>query len=435
MQNDLQKQHYQNCIAFIIIYTLTGIMVGLIYDILITYLMTISPDTAKGMASYMGAAAFAASALTAMVPKIGYKKIMIAAPLTMAAALVLISYSINNWLINIAVFCLITGATVFDVILAPYIATYTTTADRTSFFTKTSYSNVVGIILGTLIGGPMTVWIFSKKLSMSYYQAKLLTSNIKSLNFEQLSNYIASYRTILLGFALISILILIPLLFIKESADDYKTEPKTENSKINSLSPLLSKYVVLFLVYTVLGRFAASLIAPNVSVYLTDIGIDRATVSLLGMLQYTAILILMPFAAKIAGKFGQVNTVAFICLVSVPFMIVLANGYNYGNNTELIVGSALFFRSGLANTTIPVINSLTMELVSKNHRALYASLVFVAQGLAQISAGVFAKYYLFNTAHGYASAYYYAAGLYIVAHVMLFAVFTKKYNRTQDLPC
>ena len=435
MQKDLQKQHYQNCIAFIIIYTLTGIMVGLIYDILITYLMTISPGAAKGIASYMGAAAFAAAALAALVPKIGYKKIMISAPIIIAASLILVSYSRNNWLISMAVFFLITGTTVFDVMLAPYIATYTADSNRTSFLTKACYSNVLGVILGTLVGGPMIVWIFSTKLNIGYYDAKLMTSSLKSLNLQQLSYYVDSYRAVLLGFAVISIFMLLPIISIKESAEDYRTEPNVESCQTTRFSPLLNKYIVLFLVYTLISRFAASLIVPNVSIYLTDIGVDRAAVSMLGMLQYTAILIFMPFSARIVRKLGQVNTVVFICLVSVPFMIILANGYSYGNSVQLVVGGALFFRAGLVNTTVPVVTSLTMELVSRNHRSLYASLVFVTQGLAQIAAGVFTKYYLFNTTHGYASAYYYAAMLYIIAHVMLLAVFSNKYNRTQDLQC
>ncbi len=435
MQEHIQKRHYNNCIAFIVIYTLTGVMSGLIYDILITYLMTISPEAAKSIASYMGAAAFAASALTALTSKTGYRKILLSAPIAIAVSLVLVSYSVKPWLISMAVFFLITGTTVFDVILAPYIAAYTTNANRTSFFTKTSYASIVGIISGTLAGGPIIVWIFSKKLGITYYEAKLLTSSIKDMNPEQLLYYIASYRMVLLGFAVVSILMLIPALSIKESREDYQIEQDVEDNRVSLQSTLMNKYIVLFLVYTAIGRFAASLIVPYVSIYLTDIGIDRAAVSVLSMLQYLAILIFMPFSAKITGKIGQVNTIAFICLISVPFMFILGNGYNYGSSVEIIVGAALFFRAGLANTVAPVTNSFTMELVSKIYRPLFASLVFVTQGIAQISAGLFTKYYLFNTGHGYANAYYYAAALYILAHVMLLAVFSKKYNRTQDLQC
>lgn len=435
MQQISQNRHYRNCMAFIFIYAITGIIAGLIFDILVTYLMAVSPEAGKGIASYMGAATFAAAALTALAPKTGYKKIMLLCPIIIAAALVLITYSMNHWLISIAILFLITGSTVFDVMLAPYIAAYTAAADRTAFFTKASYANVAGIILGTLTGGPLIVWIFSRKLGMGYNQAKLMTATIKGLNLEQFACYIDSYRAVLMGFAVIALLMLLPVLLIRESAEDYKAEPKHSEKQTGSFAAPVNKYVVIFLVYTILSRFGASLIAPNVSAYLTDIGIDRATVSMIGMLQYMAILIIMPFSAKIAAKLGQVNTIALICFVSVPFMLVLANGYNYGDNVELIVGTALFFRAGLANTTIPAVTSLTMELVSKNHRSLYASLVFITQGLAQISAGFFAKYFLFNTAQGYATAYYYTAGLYIAAHVLLLAVFSKKYNRTSDIQC
>jgi MFS family permease len=171
------------------------------------------------------------------------------------------------------------------------------------------------------------------------------------------------------------------------------------------------------------------------STYLTDIGIVRAAISIIMTLQDIAILLFLPFSTRIAGRFGKVSAIALVSFATIPFMIILANGYNYGGNTELIAGGALLVRAGFANISGPIVSSLTMELVDKNYRSVYASLIYVVTGLAQIPAGTFTKYYLFNTAHGYANAYFYAIALYIAANIMFISVFAQKYNKNPELEC
>lgn len=433
MQDRFEKRYRDNCVIYILIYAFIGMMTGLIFDALITFLMTVSPDTAKSMASYMGIATFAASSIAILAPKAGYKRIIIFAAIVTSASLAAISYVQNQWLISACLFLLMTGITLFDVILSPYIATYTAAASRTSFMTKASCASVLGTIIGTFAGGPMIVLLFSKKLNIPYNAAKILTQDISSFSFGYYSGYIDAHRIVMMVFAAASILILIPAFSIRESVGDHASHAKEKQS--SGLPELLNKYVVLFLIYTILSRFAASLIAPYVSVYLTKIGINRAAVSMLATLQYLSALVFMASSGKLVKKIGQIYAIAALCLASVPFMLILANGHRFGSQVELIVGTALFFRAGLANAAVPVTNSLTMELVPKKSWALYASLVFMMQSTAQIFAGLFTKLYLFNNTSGYADAYYYAAILYITAHGMLLAAFSKRYNCSERAEC
>lgn len=430
MQEQFQKRHYHNCISYIMIYAIVGILTGLMFDALFTFLLLIAPGTARGIASYMGIATLGAAFLAIFAPKLGYKKIMIVAVLCITVSLMVIVYSQHSRLLILALIFLMTGITLFDVIFAPFLAAHSTSVNRTSLFTKASLASILGLILGTSIGGPIIVWIFSKKLEVSYHNALLLTKKISALTLEQYQYYMSSNRIVLLIFAVISLLMLFPILLIKESQKDYKNESEIKASPKLAFSVLMNKYALVFLVYTIIGRFAATLIAPQVSIYLTKIGINRASISLLGTLSYVAILIFTACSPRIVRKLGTVYAIAFFGLASVPFMAILANGNNYRTGIELTIGMALFFRAGLSNASIPSVNVLTMELISKNYRSLYASLVFVMQSIAQIFAGFFAKSFLFNQEKGYANAYYYAAVLYIISNVLLLIFFSKKFNRS-----
>lgn len=433
MQNQQTNRHHKNCISYIFIYAIIGVMSGLIFDALVTYLLAVSPDTVKSMASYMGLATFSASFISLLAPKVGFKKIITIAAAVTAASLLLIFYTKNQWLISAGILLVITSTTIYDVMLSPFIAANTTSNNRADYFTKAFFASVFGMIVGTSIGGPLIVWIFASNLNLPYHEAMMLTKSLNNLNIEQYTNYINSHRTILVLFAAISLLIIIPGLRIKELPEDYSAEASSIPEGRKNYFVLVNKYIMLFMFYIILSRFSGSLIVPQLSIYLTNIGINRVTVSILGTLQYISILVFMVFSTKIVQKIGQVYTIAALYLASVPFMIVLANGYSYGSNVELIVGAALFFRAGLVNAATPLINTLTMELVAKNYRSLYSSVIFVMQSLSQILAGLFAKFYLLKQNSGYADAYYYAAALYIFANIALVTFFTKKYNHSQPL--
>ncbi|MEG2789194.1 MAG: MFS transporter, partial [Romboutsia sp.] len=116
-------------------------------------------------------------------------------------------------------------------------------------------------------------------------------------------------------------------------------------------------------------------------------------------------------------------------LLSIPFMLIIANGKVFGGTMVLAVGAGLFFRSGFMNCANPIMNSLPMEFVDKNTRPAYNSLIFVAGGVTSIIAGQFTKLFLFKLPGGYSKAYYITAVIYSLAAILLLVVYTKKYNR------
>lgn len=426
-QKELKRFHFNSWI-FIISYAFMGIMAGVAFDVLVTFLQQVNISTASSFSSFMGMSNFVCAAILILAPKLGYKKIIITGPIMTIVALLAISFMDVSFIYPVATLAILVGVALFDVVLPPYLAAYTTEKERTKVFSRAMYINVIGMALATWFGGTVIVSRFASRLKISSSQASTLTENIKGMTSHQLHEFILSQRDVLLMFVVIATLSLIPLLFIKEKKEDYYEE--TKEKKAFDWSIFKNKYVVLWLVYFALIRFGASLICPYFSVFLNnELGISRATTSHLVSYQYFAMVIFLLISPWVVKKLGNVIALGGLALLSIPFMLIIANGTVFGSGMVLAVGAALFFRSGFMNCANPIMNSLPMEFVSKNSRPAYNSLIFVAGGVTSIIAGQFTKLFLFKIPGGYSKAYYITAVIYVLSSVLLIVVYNKKYNR------
>lgn len=426
-QKELKRFHFNSWI-FIISYAFMGIMAGVAFDVLVTFLQQVNISTASSFSSFMGMSNFVCAAILILAPKLGYKKIIITGPIMTIVALLAISFMDVSFIYPVATLAILVGVALFDVVLPPYLAAYTTEKERTKVFSRAMYINVIGMALATWFGGTVIVSRFASRLKISSSQASTLTENIKGMTSHQLHEFILAQRDVLLMFVVIATLSLIPLLFIKEKKEDYYEE--TKEKKAFDWSIFKNKYVVLWLVYFALIRFGASLICPYFSVFLNnELGISRATTSHLVSYQYFAMVIFLLISPWVVKKLGNVIALGGLALLSIPFMLIIANGTVFGSGMVLAVGAALFFRSGFMNCANPIMNSLPMEFVSKNARPAYNSLIFVAGGVTSIIAGQFTKLFLFKIPGGYSKAYYITAVIYVLSSVLLIVVYNKKYNR------
>lgn len=423
----------RNYRIYMCVYTIIGIMSGVVFDTVITLLQCLAPETAKSFSAFMGMATFAGAAILLLAPKIGYKKVLIIGPLSAILALIMLNISSSYWIINISIFMLLVGVNVFDIVLAPFLSFYTTAKNRTEVFSKALYMNAAGTMLGTLIGGPLIVVRFSNRLGIDYAAAKLLTEKVGQFSWRQNSAYISSHKDVIASFILVLLVSLVPILMISEHKENFGGKTKIERKKIFSIGKIINKYSVNFLIYIALCKFAASLITPYVPAYLSRIHINRTTISIIGTAQYFATFVFMIISPYIIKRVGQVKTLGWLCIASVPFMFLLANGTAFGKGTTLVVGSALFLRSGLINATNPVVNSLPMELVESDYRAQYNSAIFTVQGVFQILSGLFTKVVLFSSDNGYLSAYYIAGVIFLIAHIMLLIIYTKNFNFSKEI--
>lgn len=133
-----------------------------------------------------------------------------------------------------------------------------------------------------------------------------------------------------------------------------------------------------------------------------------------------------PFLEK---KLGSIVTISLSMVLCIPLMLIMANGTMFGGNIAWIIGAVLFLRSGLANASNPIQQSLPLTFVPKNLAPAYSSFILISNSIVGIFAGIYARYSLLKTEAGYGNAYYIASTLYFIASVLLVVIFTKKYNR------
>ncbi|MGG7164242.1 MFS transporter [Clostridium ihumii] len=434
MNEDLQKRYKHNSNMFLISYIFMGIMSGMAFDVLVTFLNQVAPTVAKSYSVWMGAATLLTALMVALAPKIGYKKIIISGPIISIAALVLVKFSDNTFSSIAITLGLLIGVVLFDAILPPFLTQYTTVENRDKVFSRVMYTNVMGMALASFTGGMLVVYRFATRLGISYSEAKALSGKIAEFTKEQNLGYTLAHKDALLMFIIVSIAALIPLFLLKEVKEDYAAKEESGKKKFD-LKVLANKYALLYLVYNFLIRFGAGLITPYFAIFLGSLGIDRATVSMLVTLQTLAMCIFMMFSPWLVKKFGRVVSIGGLASISIPFMLIIGNGDKFGSMMVLAVGAGLFFRSGFMNAANPIVQSLPMEFVTKELRPAYSSIIFVSQSVATTLAGFFTAGFLFNDKFfgnsGYRIAYYVTAVMYTIAIVIMLTQFTKKFNRPQ----
>lgn len=421
-----------NSWMFIFSYIVMGVLSGVALDTMVTFLdgSTVTQGIAASMSIIMGIGFYGGAVMLLIIPKFGYKKVLACSPIAFILGMILITKIKSVAIVAISASIVMIGVCMFDAILAPYLTCYTTEENREKIFSTTLWTNIAGMIVGTWSGGLLITYRFGKRLGISYDQAKVLTEKIKSFTPIELQAYLGGHKDVLLIFAVIAILCLLPILLIKEIPEDYKKIKKqnTTNEKKN-WKAFLNKYIVMFVVFAFLIRLGASLITPYFSVFLSRMGIDRATTSALISYQYFSMVIFIMISPWIVKYIGRVMTLGGLALVSIPFMLIIANGAAFGSHMVIAVGLGLFLRSGFMNAAQPVQQALPMEFVTKEARPAYNAVIYVVQGLGQVIAGLIGKEFIFNLPNGYGKAYYITGTIYVIASILLLVIYTKKYNR------
>lgn len=203
-------------------------------------------------------------------------------------------------------------------------------------------------------------------------------------------HYLQGNRDVLLLVAVLALVGLIPVLLIREEREDHCiaiSEQVPWRQRLREMrQALLQRDAVIYLIYWVLISFGMGLFTSYYSIFLNrNLHIDRATSSLLVSLSYLAIVLFLLFTPAVVRRFGQIVTLGGVAMLSVPFMLLIANGDRFGQFMVPVVGIALFMRSGLINLSSPVDSALSMELVPRQLRPAFASMINPGGGARQYS--------------------------------------------------
>ena len=326
---------------------------------------------------------------------------------------------------------------VYDLMYPLMWTSYVPSKIRTKMFTVVMVVNLIAESIMMFIGGKAVVFIFSKLQSISYQTASNLSADSNAMKGAMLSNYISAYKWVNIITAVITFIAFVLALFIKDKPIDYRsTESKdkkeTLQQKMTTYKRLVNYKTVVWVLYLCAVQLGAGLFIQYVPIYLNNIlHIPRGITSTINTLQTVAIFVGYFFAPYLAKKLGSIMTIAISTIICAPLMLVMANAKMLGTGAALfaVVGTILFFRSGLANASMPVQQEVQMILVDKDMRPAFSAVIEIALSVVGVIDGLFTEFYLLKTQQGYANAYIIAAALYIVSGVVLILVFAKKYNR------
>ena len=435
----LTKREKRNLYMFILSYIINNLVSGIMYDTYVNYLQEVSVSIATSFWAFYGYATFISAAVLLFVPKTGYKKLLVFCSLSCAAAMFGVVFFRNENIFYFTTLMSLVGVQLHYIMLSPFVAAYTGNLNDKSidWYTRAYYMGYVGYFITTYLGGVFVVKMFALRAGETYEVAKQITAYIADAAPALKAAYVQGNEDVLFIVGIISLMALIPVLLIKEEKDDYvdtnKEEKKSLKEKMSEIHKvLLNRDAVTFLVYWTIISFAMGLFTSYFTVFLNrNLHMDKATSSLLVSISYLAIVLFMLFTPYVVRKFGKVGTNVFTVAMSIPFMLIIANGDRFGSAMVPVVGMALFMRSGFANLGAPAESDLMMSITPKALRPAYTSMVNFLAGIISIVSGNFTGKFLFTTLEGYRYAYYIAAVLYAIAAVIMFFGL-RKYNRKSE---
>lgn len=272
-----------NICMFIISFIVSNLVSGIIYDTYINYLQEISLSVATSFWAFYGYATFISAFLLIFISKIGYKKLLICSSISCSIAMVSVIILDSSAIFSISTLLALVGIQLHYVILSPYIATYTNSQNKIRWYTKAYYMGYVGYFLTTLLGGAITVKMFSLRAGETYAEAKILTKYISDMTPTIKSAYLQGNKDVLLVTAIISILAVIPVILIREEKADYclKENKVSFIEQIRDIfRAITGRYPIIYIIYWALVSFGMGLFSSYYTVFLNrNLHIDKVTSS------------------------------------------------------------------------------------------------------------------------------------------------------------
>ena len=167
-----------NLTLFVTSYILSNMISGIVYDVYLNYLQDMAPEIANSFWAYYGYATFISAILVLLVDRVGYKWTLVLSPLFSSLGLFFVLKTGNIFIYKIMTIAILVGVQLHYVIMAPFLATYSNDDNKTRWYSASYMMGYIGWTLTTYLGGVLTVFVFSKKASISYEYAKMLTKNI-----------------------------------------------------------------------------------------------------------------------------------------------------------------------------------------------------------------------------------------------------------------
>ncbi|UII55451.1 MFS transporter [Cytobacillus spongiae] len=330
----------------------------------------------------------------------GRKRIMLFGAI--ATGLMLLTRSLVELQSLLVLFAFGTGLTsaFLQVSAIPWLAENSKPEQRVHLFSMHFAVMTGANVIGSLLGGISTD-IFS--VFLSELQSVRMTLVFGSLIF-------------LLGF--------IPILRFNEQVvrtKDIIQKPKERVIQTFTKHRSAIKIVLLFAVAQLLIGFGAGLVIPYLNLYFADrFSAPNSIIGLVISLGQGATMIAMFIGPMVVRRLGEVKSVVFLQLLSLPFLLLTAYTHNLW-----LAAIGFLFRQALMNAGNPIQMSLMMSKVDDSVKGLANSvnqMVFQLGWafMGPVSTGIVIKY---GSYWGYATVFSITAVLYLLGSLYFFFVF------------
>lgn len=422
-------RYRRNVIVYLWVYGILGGVTGITNNALLSYLDIAAPKVVTGLNTFSAISTLLMSLTILSVHRMGYKKILLlAAPVTIIG---LVGTIITKNPLIVVIGYVISQTTIglYDYMYPIMFSVYVPKKVRTRLFTIVMSDNLIFQTIVTFFGGKLVVWFFSLFQGLTYNQASNWSAHQDAMKAVMLANYANSYKVIIFVAIIMNLVAFFITFAFKEQPADYKTTAAEAQAKgkkkfdWSSYKKLCTKPVIVFTIYIAICQAGALLITPYLPIYLNNyLHIPRGITSTINTIQTAAMFLGYFCSPLMEKKMGTVVAVAGSTIACIPLMLIM------GMTLIVVVTVTYFLRSGIANAGMPVQNTLQMFLVNKDLRPAFTSLTTLVIAAVGILDGFFTEFYLLKTEQGYATAYFVAAGLYLIGSLILIIYLKKDYN-------
>ncbi len=425
----------RNAILYLWMYGLLGAVTGITNNAMMSYYQIVAPKLVSGLNLYGAIGSILLTGVIMLIHRWGFKKLLLVAPPVTVFALVASVVTTNVPVIIIM--NIISGVSIgiYDLLYPIMFAVYIPRERQTRWMAYVMIDNLLWQSLLTFIGGKAVVYFFGKLQGVSYAQASLLSEHQEAMHGAMLAHYVTAYKEIILVAAVLAAIAFIFALAMKDHPEDYQTSASTQATKskwnLKNYKVLANKTILMWILYTVLTGFGASIVLPYIPIYLNNyLHIARGVTATINTLQTAAMFVGYMAAPFLERKLGTIVSMVSTGLLCTPLMFIMANGQMLGRGMTLsvIICIVLFLRSGIANASSPIAQTLQMAMVDKDHRPALSALLSLISAVTGVLTGLFCTFVLFTSIKGYATAYLIAGVLYVIGALFLLVAFKKKYN-------
>lgn len=286
--------------------------------------------------------------------------------------------------------------------ILPFMANNSTPQQRVHLFSfnmaLVMIANVVGIALGGIL--------------CDFFQFLIGFNEILSLR---------STLLIGVGFAALGI---IPVILFEKSEQEIQPASESLNLKHTWKANKISIQVIaIFCLLGLLSAMGGGMIVPYLNVYFEDrFEASKSAIGIVVALGQGATAIAFLIGPLIVKRYGEVKSVVYLQLSSIPFLLLTALSTNF-----YLSSGGYLFRQALMNAANPFYNSIKMSYVHRSLRGLASSSGEAVFNLgwflaAPISTGLVLRY---GSYYGYAYAFGITAVVYVVISYLFYFFFGK----------